>query len=175
MPSADAHDDAVDERAAVTAEIEALDKELDVSVARIARKVKDLCDGKLDDPRNVKLFRTPASEGMKPIIEDTQTLYVRTILQTIATDDGYATIRPTADDAQECLDALLAAASGRETLYANEGVASANLKAACDEARRAYNALPARLELLFGDRQVFIDSFFRKLEKAQKPVPAPQS
>jgi len=57
---------------------------------------------------------------------------------------------------------------GRATLYANEGVASANLKAACDDARRAYNALPARLELLFGDRQAFIDSFFRKLEKPAK-------
>jgi hypothetical protein len=164
----DAHDDAADERAGATAVIEAEDKELDAAVMRIARQVKDLCDGKLDDPRYLKLFRTSASAGMAPIVDDSQTLFVRTILQVVDTDDAYAAVRPAAAQAQKNLDTLLQTAAARGDLYTKEGVANANLKAACDEARLAYNKLPARLELLYGNRQALIDAHFRTLAKGKK-------
>ena len=72
--------------------------------------------GQLGLPTCLELFRAPPGAALQPIVADSQTLFLRTVLQIIHEDEAYATIRPDADVAKGKLDAVLAAAAARDGL-----------------------------------------------------------
>lgn len=163
-------------RVGTTNEIQALDGDLDSTMARLAIRAKGLVDNKLDDPRYAALFSAPPSEAMRPVVDASQTRFVRQVIEGVAKDPLWASLQPLADQLGQDLQAVDAAVQVREPQYVAEGTANAALATACDAARWAHNLMPSKLEILYGtERKRFIDSFFKSTttRAAQATAAAP--
>ena len=132
---------------------------MDGFVGDIARQVAVINGNRSDTDFYKSLFPTAPSTAVSGTANDSQNRFVNALIARIETEDRYEGLRETAaalKAAQTELDRLL---TERENLRAPELRASTDLRTALDSARRAYNKLYPKLQLLF-DSKGFIETFF---------------
>ena len=155
----DAYEQIREQRVGLTALIGHQDGIVDGQVADIARQVAVITGNKTDTEFYKSLFPIAPSTATAPTASDSQNRFVKALIDRIETDDRYDSLRPTAAElktAQTELDRLL---TEREDLRTPELRATVDLRTALDSARRAYNKLYPKLQLIF-DNKGFIETFF---------------
>jgi hypothetical protein len=157
------HDDVFERWMSATAVVRYLDAKLGTIVSRISRDAFNMVEGNRKAPRYQKIFATPPSEGMRGIATDPQERYVRTIVDTIEKHDDLASLRTHVPATVAALGELKTAVGVRDETRLQEGIAQRDLRMRLDEAKRAYNLLYPRLQLLFPDDRAYVETFFRRL------------
>lgn len=155
----DAYEQIREQRVGLTALIAHQDGIVDGLVADIARQVAVINGNRTDTEFYKSLFPVAPSKATSPKASESQNRFVKALIDRIETDARYETFRTTAAElkaAQTELDRLLVE---REELRAPELRAAVDLRTALDSARRAYNKLSPRLQLLF-DNKGLIETFF---------------
>jgi hypothetical protein len=166
----DAWDDAVDETRAATADVIYRDGKLDVAVkvelkASFAAMIATM-PAKQRDAMTAKLFGGKApSEGMKYVGGPAQDHYVDGILGHLATPD-FAPLSAVTTKLTTLRADLGAAEQNRASRRTAEQVARSAVEDSSDTAKRFYNQMHARLELLFPDDPDFVESCFLDLRTA---------
>ena len=147
-------------RMAATAEVEFQDEWLDGGVMQVGRVARALVEGQTGDPRYTALFPIAPSAAMAPVGGDAQARFVKAMIQQLEGDDAFVSLRHHATTLTERAEALTTALAAREELYLAEAQADAVRTRAADAARRAYNLMYPRLQLIFPDRPTLVESFF---------------
>jgi exonuclease VII small subunit len=163
----EAYEQSVEERVAATALIGHLDSLVDEGVAAIARDVAVITANRPDDPFYKALFPVAPSTATGPVASESQNRFVKALVDRIESDSRYESLRgrtATLKQAQAEIDGAL---SRREELRTPELRAAADLQAALESARRAYNKLYPRLSLLFESKS-YIETFFATIKKPGK-------
>jgi hypothetical protein len=166
----EAWEDAVDESRAATAEVVFRDANLDAEVKGGLKAGLGVMTASMPQKRRealtAKLFGgKPPAEGMKPVGGPIQAHYVDAILAHLATPD----FAPLADHAGKITvlrTALSTAETTRMERRTAEQLARTALEDATEAAKRFYNQMAARLELLFPDDPAFVESCFLDLRNA---------
>ncbi len=164
----EAYDEAVEERVAATAEVEYVDSVLDVSVLDLSRELLALNGGDRQDPRFTKLFPVAPAETVRPVTTEGQNRAVRVIVELLKEDPNLAPLRHHAASIGEKLANLEAALKARDGRYVDEDKANANRRQVMDHARRMYRMLMPRLQLIFPNDPVLVESFFLTLSATNK-------
>lgn len=163
----DAFLEAREERIAATAEVTYLDEKLDLDVSRTSREALTLADGKTTDPRYRAAFPTAPSPIMAEMATRPQERYVRGIIDALKNEPGLQGLIAHATTLEADLDLLNKALAQREDLYVPESRAQGRYQAALDKAKRVYNLLYPRLQLLFPDDPTLVESFFATLKSGK--------
>ncbi len=163
VEKSDAADEAKEERVAASAVVVYCDHVLDTGVMALSREATTLVNGDTSEDRYVRLFPTTPSVAMKPVAGDPQERYVRSILNRLAEDDAYATLRGYLPKLAGALDTLNATVKLRSDLYVKEAMAASERNIALDNARRTYNLMYPRLQLLFPKDPALVETFFKDL------------
>jgi hypothetical protein len=160
----DAWDDAVDEARAATADVGYKDTRIDDAVkvelkAEVASFVATLPKAQRESTM-AKIFgaKSPA-DGMRPVGGPAQAHYVDLILAQLGTP-GFSALSAVTAKISTLRTELIAAEADRKQRRIEEQLARSTLEDACDAARRFYNQMHARLELLFPDDLDFVESCF---------------
>lgn len=162
----EAYENAFEERVAASAEIGFLDGMLGAAVSDLARDVNALVKGRTDDPRYLRIFIGTPSERMKPVGGPEQDRFVQNILDVLARDPDFASLRAHVPLITEWQQQLSAAFKRRETLQLAEDRARQELDIAIARARKMYNQMEHRLALVFPDNDTLVESFFRATRAA---------
>ncbi len=157
----DAWLEARERRIAASAEVEYLDGKLDDGIMDLSRQALVEVKGDRDDPRYRRLFAEAPSAGLAPVAGTDEAHFVRAVLAQLSSDSPpFPDLKGGAPDLQSTLTALQDAENRREDLYVPESTARTDLDVALDHARRVYNLLYPRLQLLFPDDPGLVESFF---------------
>jgi hypothetical protein len=166
----DAYLDAQDERLALSAEVVYLDGRLDrLVVVHLKRDVAAFAADRSGGAQyERKLFQGMApSKAMQPVGGEKQEHYVASIIQRLENDADYAFLSDHAPRLRAAQQALDAALERRKTARVKERLAQGDLDDMTDEARRFYNQLYPRLQLVFTDDLPLVESYFRELRRAR--------
>ncbi len=144
-----------------------LDKKLDKTVLALSRDTFALVGGNRRDPRYQKLFLKPPTTGMKGIADDLQEMYVRAIIATVEKDDDLAKLRTYLPRLVAELGELKTAVENRNQKRIEETTSLQELRLALDHARRTYNLMYPRLQLIFPDDPDLVETFFRELKSSR--------
>jgi hypothetical protein len=166
----DAWEDSVDEVRAATADVEYKDIRIDDAVkvklkADVAQLVTTLPKPQRE-PTAAKVFGGKApSDGMKPVGGPAQEHYVDGILAQLGQPE-FASLAPVMAEITALRADLAASEANRKQRRIAEQLARTAVEDACDAARRFYNQMHARLELLFPDDPDFVESCFLDIRGA---------
>jgi signal transduction histidine kinase len=164
----EAYEQSVEERVAATALIGHLDSLVDEGVAAIARDVAVITANRPDDAFYKALFPVAPSTATAPVASESQNRFVKALIDRIQSDSRYESLRGRAATLKQAQSDLDAALSRREELRTPEQRTAADLQAALESARRAYNKLHPKLSLLFESKS-YIETFFATVRKSDKP------
>jgi hypothetical protein len=165
----EAYEQLFEERVALTALIDYLDSLVDGGVMAIARDVSVITGNKTDDPFYKLLFPVAPSTATAPVASDSQTLFVKALIDRIETDSRYESLRPRAAALKTAQADLERALKDREDLRTPMTRAALDLQAALENGKRMYNKLLPRLSLTF-DKPSYVETFFSKLRKSKGAV-----
>jgi hypothetical protein len=157
------HDTAYESWLCAAAVVRYLDKKLDKTVLALSRDTFALVNGNRRDPRYQKLFLKPPTTAMKGIADDPQEMYVRAIISTIEKDDDFTTLRTRLPRIVAELGELKTAVESRNQKRIEETTSLQELRLALEHARRTYNLMHPRLQLIFPDDPDLVETFFREL------------
>jgi hypothetical protein len=166
----EAYSQAKEERMAATAEINYLDGQLDQTVMALAREVGVMTRNKTQDPRYMKLFPTAPSALIRPIAGESQERFVRSLINRLQEDADYAGLKPYAETMEKQQQLLNQAGQRREQLYQPEVKAQTDQRIVLDQARRLYQNIYHRLQLLFPTDAALVESFFMDLRSSRKNI-----
>ena len=157
----DAWLEARERRIAASAEVAYLDGKLDGGIMGLSRQALVEVKGDRGDPRYRRLFAEAPSAGLAPVAGTGQAHFVAGVLAQLTRDPSpFPDLTGGAPDLQSMVTALQDAEKRRDDLYVPESTARTDLDVALDHARRVYNLLHARLQLLFPDDPGLVESFF---------------
>jgi len=148
------------QRVAATAEIEYRDELLDAAAMQLSRTALALVEGDTTDPRYRTLFPIAPSTAMRPVADDAQTRFVTALLARLEADEAFVDLAIHAPTIRQRAEAVANAINGREALYVAEATASTARAITADAARRAYNLMYPRLQLMFPGDERLVESFF---------------
>lgn len=157
----EAYLDAREERVAGSAEVAYLDGRVDGEVMDVSRGLLVITRGRTDTPLYRALFPTAPSEAVRGTADDPQTRLVRGVIEELRSNADLKSLIHHADALEKLQGDLDAAKQRREDLYVPEGRAFARYQVALDHARRTYNLLHPRLQLMFPDDPLLVESFFK--------------
>ncbi len=166
-----ARDVAREERIASTAEVDWRDGELDVAVMSLSRAVLAVVNGDRDSPMYKRLFPIAPSKAMDATATPAQSRYVRALLETQRAQAQYAEFQPQAEAIASALTAVEQAVAARQDLYVKEAQAQGALTQALDAARRHYNKLYPRLQLLEDNTNLVESLFYNWRSDSGEPTP----
>lgn len=159
----DAYEESIMRRMAATAVVHYADSVLDTTVQRLSRKVLDAADGDRKSALYSNLFNEPPGDAMRPIASPEQTRYVQRLIAHLKQGGAYApfdSFIAALTQAQAEVDIAIAK---RDKRYTEEATAQTQLEMVCEDARRLYNGLHARLSILFPTDEALVESFFADL------------
>ncbi|MFH1149823.1 MAG: hypothetical protein V1748_05065 [Actinomycetota bacterium] len=166
---------ALEVRVAATAEIEYLDYCLDQAVMNLAREIAVMTKGRPEDPRHTKLFPSAPSELIRPIANEVQGRFVRSLVSRLREDKDYGHLLQHAETIEQAQLGLDSALERRKSLYEPELKAQTDRRIAMDRARALYNTLYHRLTLLYPEHPTLVRSFFlRPSTYRVRPATAPE-
>lgn len=158
----EAYQDQRSRRVAATATLRYLDDQLDQAVGDLSRDMLAALRNDRTDARYRLAFPKPVSVAMRPLASEAQTVFVRSLLAELQTEQ-LADWADRAPAIAAALDAVEAQRARRAELYATEAQANARRQIAFDDARRGYNLLYPRLQVLFPKNKALVESFFPAL------------
>ncbi len=159
----EAHDEKHEQWLAASAVVRYLDTKLGQMVGTLARDTLSLVGGNRQDARYQRLFAKAPSEAMKGVADDPQERYVRTIIATVQEDDAYKTLRGHLPGLIASLGELKTAVAKRNDLMLANEMALRDVRLTLDKAKRAYNLMYPRLQVIFPDDPALVETFFRPL------------
>lgn len=166
----DGADDAAEERACLTAELEYLDSVLDAELASFVRFTLALL-GSRSHPSFVKLFPVAPSEAMAEVGSAAQSAFVAAVLEAQVADPALAPLAGQAAQVQAALGALDACRARRSAAEVAENVAAGRLASAVAGLVTAYNDAFHTLSARFSGERGLVRSFFPKGPGGRKPRP----
>ncbi|MBU1222109.1 hypothetical protein KKF34_18965 [Myxococcota bacterium] len=156
----DTWQEAVENRIALTGEIEYLDKDVDRDVVTIGQTAWLHYDRKRTNPNFKKLFPVSPSVMVKEVAGQNQMRWVKTLIETIYTDDEYAFLRDLTPNLTTNMEKLQGAINQREELYRQEALARVNYTIVLDNVRNTYNSLYHQFLLAMPDEKSLVESLF---------------
>lgn len=160
--------EAVEMRAAATAEIVFLDGELGNAVMNISRHTLIKTNGKRDADLYKALFPISPSEMLTPLADDSQNRAVNTLIDALRSTPDARDLLPLVDVLSAHQTALTEAIAARDALYLAEDKAASQYRRALDDARRFHNQMFHQLNILFPDQKALVESFFTSFSKSKK-------
>jgi hypothetical protein len=115
----------------------------------------------------VALFPIAPWTATAAVASESQSRFVKALIDRVETDARFESLRGRVAALKQCQAALDKTLVEREALRTPELRATADLQAALESGRRAYNKLYPRLSLLFESKN-FIETFFVQLQKSDK-------
>ncbi len=165
--AAEAFSKVQEQRTAATAEIVWRDDQLDRSVIGLSRALLARLDGDRKAPLYQGLFPRAPSTLMAGQADDKQNRFVRALLGTLTTDAQYADFRTRTEAIAASADAVDDAIRARDVLYVQEAQALAKLNQVAAAARRFYNQLYPRLQLIEED-DTLVESYFENPDRSTR-------
>jgi hypothetical protein len=159
----DAYEESIMRRMAATAVVNYVDSVLDATVQRLSRKVLDAADGDRKSALYSNLFNEPPGDAMRPTASPEQTRYVQRLIAHLEQGGVYAPFDSFITALTEAQAAVDIAIAKRAKCYTEEATAQTQLEMACEDARRLYNGLHARLSIMFPNDARLVESFFADL------------
>lgn len=171
----DAYEERKDERMAATGAVGFADTEEDELIASLARRMRVIVEGNLQDPRYLATFSMAPSEATSGVASDDQARFVGQVITTLESLPELAELADLVPDLKAARAAVVAAQEAHAAAEIREGVAWNALQAAEASARAAFADAEPRLMLIFPGQRRKVDSFYpatRKRKKAPEPTPA---
>lgn len=156
----DADEDAADEAACATAELEVRDALLDAAVAALVREVLYRVGNDRGDPRFVAAFPSAPSGAMAEMASDAQSIYVRAALTALRQARGLPDLSAPIAEVEAALATLEASKLSRQTAQTASSVSAAALQVAVRAAHDTHNGALARLGVLYPRQKALIRSLF---------------
>lgn len=156
----EAASEATDDKIACTGTIAFLDDEEDNEIAGLARSARVLVDGKLMSPIYRRLFFVAPSIATAGIASDEQEKFALHILDTLKTEEAYASLASFIPGLEAARAAVAAEQERHKTLVTAESAAVTELENAKTLCREVYRDTYPALLLKFPGRKRLVDSFF---------------
>ena len=159
----------IDERRALTAELEYLVEVLYEAIIQLAREVRAKLGGQVDTPLFLSIFPIAPSTAMKEGLAS-KLQYCRQAAGQVIESEALASLKPSGEELLtqvNAIDALLSQRDGE--LAQSERSASLKQKEALEAARNTYNQTEPKLMLLWPSKPKLVDSMFYDLSRSPEP------
>jgi hypothetical protein len=162
----------LEQRISATAEIAVLDAELDAGVITVGQTAFLMFDRDREHPMYKLLFPMAPSKMVAEVGGERQERFVHTLLQTIAANEAYLSLRDRATELSRILDQLRQAQARRKELFVAEATARAKYELTADDARREYNQLYHQFMVALPGRGREVETLFYPLASTARTAPA---
>lgn len=149
-----------DLRVSSTGALAFADAQEDGGVARVARQVGVMVDGKRTDARYLRLFERAPSTLTKGVADEEQARFVEHLIETIRDNNDYTTLRGFLPELVSVRGDVVGAAVAQQSALRAEETAWNEVQLAEKAAREVYRDTVPALELLFPGNKRLVDSFY---------------